>query len=442
MVIKNSPSDLLLERQIYIVKFFQKAIYFLLCLSGKIVICYIYIYIYIKDDLTKLLPPLVRMRMNNFQKAKYIKILFVAVALLVATACGEERGRRLVSEKGMLALLPENVNSIAAVNVKKLRGLEIYNKMLEQLFAKKTNKHRRPFQNYEDFVNQTGIDLKKDVDAIVLGIKAGRQQTDAAKNGYAVTVIKMRYTKEKILRVIRENGITLEKNMYKNISTYTYHDKANQNLMLAFLSGDIAAAGAEAAVHDVIDIIQGTGKNVFHNPQIIPYLDDINADAVLSIAATVSKKTRNMAGNAKHKIDLGTVEAMVGYLDRGDTNWNGEIRLISHNKQKNQQLVFALNGLKYLFGAANPEFSDLINNINISASADGLHITATFPDAFLEKIRPQHTKTDGSLSKKYRIQKGVKMHYHSGTTPQQPVTKIDGIFDINTTPIPSVFTFK
>jgi hypothetical protein len=172
--------------------------------------------------------------------------------------------------------------------------------------------------------------------------------------------------------------------------------------MFAFLTQNLIVAGAEKSVKEVIDLVSASGESVLDNPKMKHYVDKINSNAVLSIAGTVSEQAVKTNKDSKHKIDLSEVEAVVGNLDRGVKNWHGEIELISNNESKNQQLVYALKALKYFLGAANPELSDIINNINITTSAENVHIAATFPDDLFEKIKNRQININDSLNKENR----------------------------------------
>lgn len=324
--------------------------------------------------------------------------IFTVALLMLAVACNEQRIQKLAAAKGLLALIPENVETVISVNFQKLARLTIFDKILKSAFSENTGKPDSIFKDYNDFVRKTGIDLKQDVKKTILGFRSGGRKEGKAEKNAAVAVIELRYEKEKILRLLRENCIKIEKDAYQALPVYTYRDQANQSLMFTFLTENIAAAGTPTAVRAVIDTGLASGKSVLDNPRIAPYLKEIRSDKILSLASVIPEETRRKANNGRYKIDLNWIKAVYGHLARGDKNWKGDLCLISADETKNQKLIYALNSIKYLFGLANPHLSETVNKTDISALANGVQITVTITDAFVEKLNNQQRKDETTPS--------------------------------------------
>ena len=87
------------------------------------------------------------------------------------------------------------------------------------------------------------------------------------------------------------------------------------------------------------------------------------------------------------KADLSKAEVIVGQVDYTGSAWEGEIAVVCPNEEGNKQLVNALNGLKGMAAMGGPEVAELVNNINLSASADQITLTFSITDELIDKLK-------------------------------------------------------
>jgi hypothetical protein len=281
-------------------------------------------------------------------------------------------------------MLPENASGVILVNFKKLTQLEFFDKMIKEE-DEKADKPGEVFENYQDFVDKTGIDLKKDVSSMAVAFMgklagAGKGEPDM------VAVASLNYDKNKIMALVKEKGGKVSEETYNNVPVFKVSEEG-KDMMFSFISDNFAAFGIPDGVKKVIDLSKGTGKSVMDNEKMKPFLDKLKPGAVVSFVIEFPEEAKKVHEGGMFKMDMSKAEAILGFIDYANKAWNGEIKLISHNEEGNQQLVSTLNTFKMMGGAAGPEVAELLEKITISAAADSVKLEVTIPDELVEKLR-------------------------------------------------------
>lgn len=308
---------------------------------------------------------------------------------MLIPGCGKKEPEKITDESNLISLLPENTSGVISINFEKLSALKFFDKIIKEEKQKKEKKTGEMFENYDDFVQKTGIDLQKDVFSVAIATM-GKIGDPKEEDPDAVAVAKLNYDKDKILALLREQGTKFKEKAYRGVPVYTFKNDKCKVMMFSFITENITAIGVPGGVKKVIDLSRGTGKSVLDNTGMNPFVKELKSDAIISFVFESPEEARKVEKDkkaGKFKMDLSKVEAALGFVDYGEKAWHGEIRLISHNKEENQRLVSALNGLKLIFSAADPEIEEMVNNINISASADEVKMEIFFSDEFLERLK-------------------------------------------------------
>ena len=61
--------------------------------------------------------------------------------------------------------------------------------------------------------------------------------------------------------------------------------------------------------------------------------------------------------------------------------------MVSHEEEANKQIVNMLNGIKGMGAIAGPEIAEILNEINLSSSADNIELTFSIPNELLKKVQ-------------------------------------------------------
>jgi hypothetical protein len=236
-------------------------------------------------------------------------------------------------------------------------------------------------------VQKTGIDLKKDVYTVVAGVYGEM----GGENPQGMGIVNLKYDKEKLLGLLRQNNVIVAEDNYRGLGLYTLKgEESKKDVRLAFLNASNIVIGTEAQVKLVIDLAQGSGQSVLKNAAMMKYVDKVKKDSMLWLAiGNIPDKIKNAPAGGMMPVDLSKAEAFIGYVDYKGKTFSGEFQLISHNEQGNKQIVDMLNGLKALgaMGSAKePELGQVLNGIQLSSAADNIKLTISLSEELMNKL--------------------------------------------------------
>jgi len=317
-----------------------------------------------------------------------ITVLSLALCLIAFSfiACGEKATTPKAGSAtpdDMLTLLPMSAKGVFFVNVKQAMSIEAADKAIRE---------SKDYKKLEEFVEMTGVDPQKDIyyAAVALTGDLGKKE----ENG--VAVINLKYEKEKIVNLMKEKiaeeeDVELVEAEYAGMTIYEVDEGDDEEMAFVFLDDSNIVVGKEDDVKTVIDIYQKKADNIFKNQALSELLAKTNKDtlfwgAILIPSQAVDEATADnpMLGNLK---DL---KAATMNFDYENMNILAEIKLMSANAEKNEQIAKMLDGLKAMGGmmaAQKPEIGELLNKIEITSTPEHVKVYASLPQELLEKLK-------------------------------------------------------
>jgi hypothetical protein len=336
-------------------------------------------------------------------KKQYVKLAvtfmftFTLMSLFVMTGCGGEKpgdtGPAAPSavENKLFSLLPADSAGVFSINIKKLTHLEFFDKMIKEAEAKPVDSDS-PFDSYNDFVAKSGIDPKKDIYGMAAAIYG---PIGPAANPDVVVVVQMNFDQNMLLRLMKAQGEKYAEETYKDVAVYNFKDSKGKDMSMAFVAGDVLAAGYPAGLKKVIDLSKGEGQSALQNNLLKGYMQKFDTNAILSFAMQFPEAEKKVRDGGMFKFDLSKAEALVGHVDYSGGEWQGKLVLVSHNPEGNDQLVSTLNGMKMMGAALGPEIAELLTNMDLSAKSDSIVLKITISDELLEKLQKFSEKQKG-----------------------------------------------
>jgi hypothetical protein len=316
---------------------------------------------------------------------KMLAVTLVFALLLVMPACKKKTPGRLSSE-GNLAMVPEGAVMLVAFDFQQFSDLALFDKLIKDDWQKGKGPGE-VFANYQDFVQKTGIDLKKDVYSVTAGIYGELGGADPQMLG----IVNLKYDKDKVLGLLKQNNVIIAEDNYRGLGVYTLKgDDAKKEARLAFLNAYNVAIGTEAQVKQAVDLSQNSGKSVLKNAAMMKYVDMLKKDSLFWLAiGNIPDKIKNAPAGGMMPVDLSKAEGFIGYLDYKGKTFSGEFQLLSRNEQGNKQVVDMLNGLKALgaMGSAKePELGQVLNGIQLSSTAEAIKLAFSLPEELMNKL--------------------------------------------------------
>lgn len=312
---------------------------------------------------------------------KKLSVMSIALILLVAffTSCAPKptapvAGSAKVDD--MLTLIPKDVQGVFFVDVHKAIATD---------FADKQLKEEDTYEKYQEFVAETGIDPKKDIYFLALGLTKGMEEKDQE----GVAVLNLKYDKEVLLAKFKKEEGELREEDYSGITLYSGGD--DEEKVGAFLDDSNIVFGNEAAVKAAIDVYQRKTENVLKNQDLVSLINQTNKAAIFWGAILIPPEAVQKAVAEKPMFSaFEAVTAGALYFDYKNKNIIAEIKVMSEDETKNKQIVDALNGFKAMgamAAAKEPEVGELLDKLEISSGPDHAKIFASIPEELINKLK-------------------------------------------------------
>jgi len=281
------------------------------------------------------------------------------------------------SANDMLNFVPVEAKGVIMIDFHRAMSTEIARKAIEE---------DKNYKKYQEFVNKTGVDPQKDVYFVTVAV------TEAMEKGKTKgsAIINLKYNKENLLSLIKQQEGELTEEDYNGFTIYS-SKKEDEGGCFSFLDDSNAVVGNEAGVKSVIDVLLKKKDNVFKNQALSSLMAKTNKEAMLWGAFIISPQAIEKITSQNPMLsNLKAVDAAILYFDYQNKNIMAEIKVMSSDEQKNQQIADLLNGVKAMGGMAaakKPEIGEFINKIEISSAPDHVKVYAKIPEELINKLK-------------------------------------------------------
>lgn len=205
-------------------------------------------------------------------------VAIVVVGLCTGLVAFYNGGLTLMSSSqgpSEMAYLPADATGVGYANVQAVMNSE---------FRQKLNQAMPTGEERNKFMEETGIDIERDIDTVVGAVSAGR--------GVGVVLVRGRFNEGQIESLVRQGGGDVEE--YQGIRLVTAGPRVHQGMMdgvhgemprdgvsvntdtpsVAFLETGLLAIGQKAAIKQAIDS-KASGQNITTNAELMKYVNDI-----------------------------------------------------------------------------------------------------------------------------------------------------------------------
>lgn len=316
-----------------------------------------------------------------------IALIFIFLSFI---SCGKEPSAPkpgTASVDDMLSLIPDDAKGVFFVDFHKAMTTEI---------ASKAIKEDENYQKYQEFVEKTGIDPQKDVYFVTVAVTEAMEKEKTK----GAAIINLKYDKEAIISLFKEKAAEEEQEVqeeeYSGFTIYAWKEQKGEKLYFSFLDDSNIVVGNEIEVKSIIDVKQRKKENVFKNEVLSDLIAETNKDAILWGAILIPAEAMSKAASQNPMLSsLEGINAVSMYFDYKNKNIIAEIKVMSSDETKNQQVADLLNGLKAMGGMAaakKPEVGELMNKIEITSAADHVKIYASIPEELINKLKEMEEK--------------------------------------------------
>jgi hypothetical protein len=334
--------------------------------------------------------------MNN----KLAVFLAVGLAILLVSlpGCGEKTKADKPSVQGLLTLIPQDATGLVVANLGAITQLDMFKKKIEEwkageMPADNDFMKEEIFKDYQDFVDKTGINPETDLHGLVMAFFQPIGMRSTETDADVLAVVNLKYDKDKLLGMIKEKEEKLEEEIYEGFTIYKGKDDDGKDMAFSFVSDELIALGRELRVRGLIDLKAKGGDNILANDKFKTHLEGIGADSLAYFVFDFPEELKQpQQEGSPFNMDLSKAELLLGWFGYSGGTWNGEIKLISMDEEANKQIANLLNGFKGMAAMGGPEVAELINNVNLTSSADNIRLTFSVSDELLEKLQKKMTE--------------------------------------------------
>lgn len=318
-----------------------------------------------------------------------IVMIFALLSFISCEKKPEAPSSGAAQANDMLSLLPVDAQGVLFIDIHRIMSIEALAEMIKEEEDKESS------QEYLEFIEKTGIDPQKDIYSIAASAIKGEGKEMKAVSA----VLNLNYNREVILPLIKENmeeEEELTEKEYDGFTIYTIKTDDEKNVSFTFLSESFIGAGNEEGVKSVIDVLQKKRDNVFKNDSLAALLEDANKGAMLWGAFAIPHDVKKeMTGVSPMLKDIDAINAVSLSFDYKNKSIIAEIKLLTGDPDKSQQIADTLNGLKMMGSMIQIQdfnMGDVLNNIEVTAGPDHVNIYASFPQELLDKLKEKEKK--------------------------------------------------
>jgi hypothetical protein len=271
-----------------------------------------------------------------------------------------------------LAYVPADTRVVAYANVRDVMESELRQKLL-------TNLHPQG-QGADQFQQETGIDIQRDVNEVVVSM------TGTGENQRPLILARGVFDTGRIEAAIRAKGGEVADYRGERLITL------GNELGVAFVEADLAAVGSPADVKRAIDT-KADGPNVTSNAEVMRLVKDIdtgNTWAVvnfeaftggLPLPADVSKQLPPISWFAASGHINGGVTALLHAETKDDASANNL-----------RDVIRGFVALARLQMGQRPEFADLLNSFELGGEGKTVTLGFSVPPEMLDALGTMHAQ--------------------------------------------------
>jgi hypothetical protein len=240
--------------------------------------------------------------------------------------------------------------------------------------------------NDNDFENETGINIERDIDTVVAALGSG---SAANAHDRALVVARGRFDQPRIEGLIRQRGGRVESYKGQSILTVTHE---NRPFGLSFVEADVVVVGSAADVRRAIDTKLGVSAGVTDNDQIMSLVRDArdgNAWAVGRFGALARARLPENIG-----VQLPPINwfAASGRINGGV---EGVVRAEADSDQAATDLRDVIRGfmvLARLQAGQSKELTSMLSAVQLSGEGRMVSLAFSLPPELIDALTTMHRR--------------------------------------------------
>lgn len=236
-------------------------------------------------------------------------------------------------------------------------------------------------QARSEFQSATGIDIERDVDSVVVGLRG-----TGPNDGRAVALVRGRFDREKIEGLATQHGARVEDYKAVRILLKPGEDPGN-SAGFAFLEPGLIAFGQVAGLKSAVDTA-ASGEAVTDDSDIMRAVTGMQTSGNAWLVA----RPKDLSGNAEMPEALRQHLAGLQWLAVGadvDQNVRGRVRAEARDAQAAEDLRAVIGGMlgaARMFAARDARFQAALESIQTSGTGPVIEVSFAVPADIIDLI--------------------------------------------------------
>jgi hypothetical protein len=276
-----------------------------------------------------------------------------------------------------LAFVPPDAVAVGYANVQEVMASELRQRLRRMQDANPDSQERH------DFEEKTGVDVERDIDAVVGALLPA----SGGKDGNPLVLARGRFDQVRIEGLARDHGGEVSDYQGVRVIAHTGDDRT---MALGFLAPGIVAVGSLESVQGAIDA-KRSGRNVMSNTEImrlVGELDGNNAWAVGRFDAMASNT--GLPGELQQKMPTLSWFSAAGHLNGGIT---GTFKAEAKDDEAAKNLRDMMRGvvaLVKLQSDSKPEMRAFVNSLQLGGEGKTVAVAFSVPAEMFDALEKLH----------------------------------------------------
>jgi len=280
-----------------------------------------------------------------------------------------------------LAYVPPDAMAVGYANVQEVMASDLRQRLRRLQEANPDSQERH------DFEEKTGVDVERDIDAVVAAMLPAGATGD--KDGQPLVLARGRFDQVRIEGLAREHGGEVTE--YEGVRVIA-HSGGEKTMALGFLAPGVVAVGSKAGVQGAIDA-KRSGRNVMSNTdlmRLVGELDGNNAWAVGRFDAISA--TTGLAGELQGKMPTLSWFSAAGHLNGGIT---GTFKAEAKDDEAAKNLRDMLRGVMAMVklqADSKPEMRVFVDSLQLGGEGKTVAVGFSMPAEMFDALESLHDK--------------------------------------------------
>lgn len=284
-----------------------------------------------------------------------------------------------------MSYIPADSSVVAYANVRDIMNSE---------FRQKLRQVMPTGEGRNEFLEETGIDLERDVTSVVAAF-TGTPDGKSGPEQNAVILVRGVFNQAQVVASATQRGATAGD--YKGKQVISMHDSG-----VAFLEPGLVAVGGEQALHRAIDA--HAGANVTSNTEVMRLINDVDPSANAWAVGKMDDMQKVAGLPAEVKAQLPTVQwfAVTGHVNGGVS---GSIKAEARDEQAAENLRAVVNGglaLARLQMGHDNKLDAIINSLQMSGTGKTVGLSFSLPSDVIDMLAGLGSTGISNLHKQLR----------------------------------------